>query len=67
MKALSHIVPFAGPDMPLCGDDWLRFLFFFHGGMASVGYYAAPSVAETRVQSPTFWLPIDPNNHAICL
>ena len=37
MAATSHIVPFAGPDMPLRGDDWLQFLFFFYGGMASHG------------------------------
>ena len=67
MADTSHIVPFAGPDMPFRGDDWLGFLTYLYVGMIAQGYYAAPSTAETRVQSRTFWLPIDPNNHAICL
>ena len=67
VRAIQHIVPFAGPDVPLRGDTWLSFLMHLYSGMASVGYYAAPSTADTRLQSRTFWLPMDPNKSAIWL
>ena len=62
MKALSHIVPFAGPDMPLRGDDWLgRSITYLYVGMASVWLLCRTfrSRSYPRVQSRMpIWLPI---------
>ena len=67
MKAAAHIVPFAGPDIQVRGDDWMDFLQCLNAGMELLGYYPTPSTVEARLQNRTFWMPLDPRGEAICL